>query len=81
MSFIRHNGTSDAAFAALVAAVENKPAAVVTAMAKARAKKRALMLAYKTGDRCICCGNGAFHVGRTVATCANERCELPVPLG
>lgn len=43
--------------------------------------ENALMLSYKSGDRCIRCGNGAFHVGRNIATCANPRCELPVPLG
>jgi ribosomal protein L37E len=40
-----------------------------------------MMLAYQPGDRCIRCGNGGFHVGRTVATCANPHCQLPVPIG
>lgn len=81
MKIIRHNNTSDAAFARLMAAVESGPAAIVTRMAAAKAKKRALMLPYKSGDRCLRCGNGGFNVGRTVATCSNPRCELPVPLG
>jgi hypothetical protein len=42
---------------------------------------RPMMLAYQPGDRCIRCGNGGFHVGRTVATCANPHCQLPVPIG
>ena len=43
--------------------------------------ERPMMLAYRSGDRCIRCGNGAFYVGRTVATCANATCQMPVPVG
>lgn len=36
--------------------------------------------AYRSGDRCGFCGNGAFIIGRHDAQCTNSRCEMTIPL-
>lgn len=73
----------DPAMTRLLRAAENVPVVYspLPVPAAAERRKRPFMLAYKSGDRCTGCGKSAFNIGRSVATCANPRCELPVPLG
>lgn len=71
----------NAMFAAQSGKVEGAPKLKLYKNMVEKVLDRPMMLAYKPGDRCIRCGNGGFHVGRSVATCANPHCQLPVPIG
>lgn len=68
-------------FAAQPGKVEGAPKLKLYKNMVEKVLDRPMMLAYQPGDRCIRCGNGGFDVGRTVATCANPHCQLPVPIG
>lgn len=35
---------------------------------------------YAPGDRCGFCGGTHWHVGRSIAECANPRCRMPVQI-